>query len=106
MMDIVIDLILASSVIPAALFFISYLRSRWTATLPGKASMALTASIVIVLMIPLWRELTGERAADWFRLLAFILIVSALWFQFVALLIVQYHREEREEQARRDDASV
>lgn len=95
MMGYVIDFIYLIALVPALLFFVTYLRSRWTSTLPGRTSMVLTFALLLVLLLGAWRQFTGEVAPEWFRLTSFFAVAGALWFQFIALLIVQHRKHTR-----------
>ena len=90
MMVGVIDFLYLAAFIPTLLFFVLYVRSRWRSTLPGRASMALTVALLLVLALGLWRQLTGDLAPEWMRILAFATVAGALWFQVILLMVVQH----------------
>jgi multisubunit Na+/H+ antiporter MnhG subunit len=99
---------LCLATIPAILFVVFYSRSRWETTHVGRSTMLLSFAMALILVVTsagvVWPHYPGRVII---RLVAFILIIPALWWRLISLVMTQrevlrYNRLPRSSQEGRD----
>jgi hypothetical protein len=103
------NILLWSATVPAILFVLFYSRSHWERNDVGRSTMLLSFSMALILSVTtlatIWPHYPGRI---YIRLIAFALIVPALWWRLITLLVVQskvlrYNRAEKREGVKFND---
>jgi hypothetical protein len=81
--------------IPAAAFLYFHGRTRWYDRPAGQAVFVMAVVVFIVMTLALITRTLGIDLPDWIRVLAYGLILVALWWKLVTILRYEYGNPKR-----------
>lgn len=76
--------------IPSAAFLFFHGRAPWRKSPAGRAVMVMASVMFILMTLAMLRNTFGVGHPEWVRVLAFFLILVALWWKLITILRYEY----------------